>query len=86
MVVTAKGYKKVKSADIASISKNKKDLGIIQNIKCDCVCIWILDTNYSSSFPIRGKTKFIEEIDALWTLNKMKQLLGQLMVYLIWKQ
>jgi|TARA_B100001741_G_scaffold215290_1_gene178365 heterotetrameric sarcosine oxidase alpha subunit len=65
VVVTAKGYKKVKSADIASISKNKKDLGIIQNIKCDCICVsgfWTPTIHLASQSG--GKTKFIEEIDA----------------------
>ena len=32
VVVAAQGYKKVKSADIANISEDKKQLGKIENI------------------------------------------------------
>ena len=39
VVVAAKGYKKVKSADIAKISDDKKELSQIKNIKCDCICV-----------------------------------------------
>ena len=39
VVVAAQGYKKVKSADVASISDDKKKLGKIENIKCDCICV-----------------------------------------------
>ena len=38
-MVAAQGYKKVKSADIASISDDKKQLGKIENIQCDCICV-----------------------------------------------
>ena len=65
VVVAAKGYKKVKSADIASISKNKKKLSNIQNIKCDCICVsgfWTPTIHLASQSG--GKTKFKEEIDA----------------------
>tara|TARA_S200000501_G_scaffold40852_1_gene33266 strand:+ start:1185 stop:4181 length:2997 start_codon:yes stop_codon:yes gene_type:complete len=65
VVVAAKGYKKVKSADIALISKNKKDLSNIQNIKCDCICVsgfWTPTIHLASQSG--GKTKFKEEIDA----------------------
>ena len=54
VVVAAQGYKKVKSADIASISEDKKQLGKIENIQCDCICVsGFLDTNYSFSLTIR---------------------------------
>ena len=36
VVVAAQGYKKVNSADISKISDDKKQLGAIENIKCDC--------------------------------------------------
>ena len=65
VVVAAKGYKKVKSADIALISKNKKDLSNIQNIKCDCICVsgfWTPTIHLASQSG--GKTKFKDEIDA----------------------
>ena len=39
VVVAAKGYKKVKSADIAKISDDKKQLSQIENINCDCICV-----------------------------------------------
>ncbi len=70
VVVAAKGYKKVKSADIALISKNKKDLSNIQNIKCDCICVsgfWTPTIHLASQSG--GKTKFIEEIDAFIPTN-----------------
>ena len=40
VVVAAQGYKKVKSADIASISEDKKQLGKIENIQCDCCLLY----------------------------------------------
>ena len=39
VVVAAQGYKKVKSADVATISEDKKTLGKIENINCDCICV-----------------------------------------------
>ena len=39
VVIAAKGYKKVKSAEIANISEDKKELGKIENISCDCICV-----------------------------------------------
>ena len=39
VVVAAKGYKKVNSADIGKISDNKKNISNIENIKCDCICV-----------------------------------------------
>ena len=38
-MVAAQCYKKVKSADIAKISDDKEQLGTIENIKCDCICV-----------------------------------------------
>ncbi len=65
VVVAAKGYKKVKSADIAKISDDKKVLSNNENIKCDCICVsgfWTPTIHLASQSG--NKTKFKEEIDA----------------------
>ena len=65
VVVAAKGYKKVKSADIAQISDDKKILNKIENIKCDCICVsgfWTPTIHLASQSG--NKTKFNQEIDA----------------------
>ncbi len=65
VVVAAKGYKKVNSADIAKISDDKKKIGSIENIKCDCICVsgfWTPTIHLASQSG--NKTKFNEEIDA----------------------
>ncbi len=65
VVVAAKGYKKVRSADIAKISDDKKDLSNIENIQCDCICVsgfWTPTIHLASQSG--NKTKFNEEIDA----------------------
>ncbi len=65
VVVAAQGYKKVKSADIASISEDKKKLGKIENVQCDCICVsgfWTPTIHLASQSG--NKTKFKEEIDA----------------------
>ena len=65
VVVAAKGYKKVNSADIAKISDDKKNISNIENIKCDCICVsgfWTPTIHLASQSG--NKTKFNEEIDA----------------------
>ena len=65
VVVAAKGYKKVKSADIAKISDDKKVISNVENIKCDCICVsgfWTPTIHLASQSG--NKTKFNEEIDA----------------------
>ena len=65
VVIAAKGYKKVKSAEISEISKDKKNLGSIKNIKCDCICVsgyWTPTIHLASQSG--NKTKFNKEIDA----------------------
>jgi len=65
VVVAAKGYKKVKSADIAKISEDKKQLSQIENINCDCICVsgfWTPTIHLASQSG--NKTKFNEDIDA----------------------
>ncbi len=73
VVVAAKGYKKVNSAEIAEISENKKDLSKIENIKCDCICVsgfWTPTIHLATQSG--NKTKFNEEIDA-FVPDKSKQ-------------
>ena len=73
VVVAAKGYKKVKSAEIAKISEDKKDLGKIENINCDCICVsgfWTPTIHLASQSG--NKTKFNENIDA-FVPDKPKQ-------------
>ena len=65
VVIAAKGYKKVKSAEIAKISEDKKILGQIENINCDCICVsgfWTPTIHLTSQSG--NKTKFNKEIDA----------------------
>ena len=73
VVVAAKGYKKVKSADIAKISDNKKELLSIENIECDCICVsgfWTPSIHLASQSG--NKSEFSEKIDA-FVPNKSKQ-------------
>ena len=65
VVVAAKGYKKVNSADVAKISDDKKNISNIENLKCDCICVsgfWTPTIHLASQSG--NKTKFMEEIDA----------------------
>ena len=73
VVVAAKGYKKVKSADIAKISDDKKELFNIENIECDCICVsgfWTPSIHLASQSG--NKSKFNEKIDA-FVPDKSKQ-------------
>ena len=73
VVVASKGYKKVKSAEIAKISPDKKDLGKIENISCDCICVsgfWTPTIHLASQSG--NKTKFNDKIDA-FIPDKSKQ-------------
>ena len=72
-LLAAKGYKKVKSAEIAKISEDKKDLGQIENLNCDCICVsgfWTPTIHLASQSG--NKTKFNKEIDA-FVPNQPKQ-------------
>jgi heterotetrameric sarcosine oxidase alpha subunit len=65
VVVAAKGYKKVKQAEISTISEDKKELGIIENINCDCICVsgfWTPTIHLASQSG--NKTKFNKDLDA----------------------
>ncbi len=73
VVVAAKGYKKVKSADIAKISDDKKELFNIENIECDCICVsgfWTPSIHLASQSG--NKSKFNKKIDA-FVPDKSKQ-------------
>jgi len=68
VVVVAKGYKKVKSAEIAKISVDKKELGIVEIINCDCICVsgfWTPTIHLASQSG--NKTIFNKDIDAFVT-------------------
>ena len=65
VVIAAKGYRKVKSAEIAKISEDKKELEQIENVNCDCICVsgfWTPTIHLASQSG--NKTKFNKEIDA----------------------
>jgi len=65
VVVAAKGYKKVKSAEVAKISDDKKKLGALENINCDCICVsgfWTPTIHLASQSG--NKTTFNKDIDA----------------------
>jgi len=73
VVIAAKGYKKVKFGEIAKISEDKKDLGKIEKISCDCICVsgfWTPTIHLASQSG--NKTKFNEKIDA-FVPDKSKQ-------------
>ena len=53
------------AAEIAKISDNKNDLGVLENIICDCICVsgfWTPTIHLASQSG--NKTKFDKDIDA----------------------
>ena len=64
-------YKIVKSADLATISDDKKQLGEMDNMECDCI---LVPDYWTPSLPIVSlswnKTNFNEEIDAFIRVTK----------------
>ena len=65
VVVAAKGYKKVKSAEVAKISDDKNELGTLEIIDCDCICVsgfWTPTIHLASQSG--NKTTFNKDIDA----------------------
>ncbi len=73
VVVSAKGYKKVKSAEVSKISKDKNTLGKIENVDCDCICVsgfWTPTIHLSSQSG--NRTKFDKNIDS-FVPNQPKQ-------------
>ena len=72
-VIAAKGYKKVNSASIGKLSKDKKNIEFTENIECDCICVsgfWTPSVHLTSQSG--NKLKFNEELDA-FVPNKSKQ-------------
>ena len=60
VVVSANGYRKVKSAKISKISENKKYIEKIEKVECDCICVsgfWTPTIHLASQSG--NKTKFI---------------------------
>ncbi len=65
VVVSANGYKKVKSAEISKISDDKEELGKVESILCDCICVsgfWTPTIHLASQSG--NKTQFNSKIDA----------------------
>ncbi len=72
-VIKANGYKKVKSAKIGKLSKDKKSFEKIETIECDCICVsgfWTPTVHLASQSG--NKLTFNEEIDA-FVPDKSKQ-------------
>ena len=72
-VIVANGYKKVKSAKIGKLTKDKKSFEKIETINCDCICVsgfWTPTVHLASQSG--NKLKFDEKIDA-FIPDKSKQ-------------
>ncbi len=72
-VIVANGYKKVKSAKIGKLTKDKKSFESTETIKCDCICVsgfWTPTVHLASQSG--NKLKFDEKIDA-FIPDKSKQ-------------
>ncbi len=72
-VIVANGYKKVKSAKIGKLNKDKNSFEKIENIECDCICVsgfWTPSVHLASQSG--NKLKYEEKIDA-FIPDKKKQ-------------
>jgi sarcosine oxidase, subunit alpha len=72
-VVNAQGYKKVKSAIIGKLNKNKSAYESLETIDCDCICVsgnWTPTVHLSSQSG--NKLKFEEKVNA-FIPNQSKQ-------------
>ena len=72
-VIVANGYKKVKSAKIGKLTKDKKSFESTETINCDCICVsgfWTPTVHLASQSG--NKLKFDEKIDA-FIPDKSKQ-------------
>ncbi|NDB29675.1 sarcosine oxidase subunit alpha family protein, partial [archaeon] len=72
-VVAANGYKKVKSAQIGKLNKDKTSFETSETIDCDCICVsgfWTPTVHLASQSG--NKLKFNEQIDA-FVPDKSKQ-------------
>ena len=64
-VIAAKGYKKVKAAEIGKLNSDKTGYEKTETINCDCICVsgfWTPTVHLSSQSG--NKLKFNEELDA----------------------
>tara|TARA_Y100000816_G_scaffold131094_1_gene92529 strand:- start:1609 stop:4605 length:2997 start_codon:yes stop_codon:yes gene_type:complete len=64
-VIAANGYKKVKSAQIGKLNKDKTKFETTEIIKCDCICVsgfWTPTVHLASQSG--NKLKFSDQIDA----------------------
>ena len=72
-VIAANGYKKVKSAEIGKLNKDKTEFENIHTIECDCICVsgfWTPTVHLASQSG--NKLKFNDQIDA-FVPDKSKQ-------------
>ena len=72
-VIAANGYKKVKSAQIGKLNKDKTAFENSETIECDCICVsgfWTPTVHLASQSG--NKLKFNDRIDA-FVPNKSKQ-------------
>ena len=72
-VIVANGYKKVKSAKIGKLNKDKNSFEKIETINCDCICVsgfWTPSVHLASQSG--NKLKYEEKIDA-FIPDKKKQ-------------
>ena len=72
-VIAANGYKKVKSAKIGKLNKDKTEFENSENVECDCICVsgfWTPTVHLASQSG--NKLKFNDQIDA-FVPDKSKQ-------------
>jgi glycine cleavage system aminomethyltransferase T/NADPH-dependent 2,4-dienoyl-CoA reductase/sulfur reductase-like enzyme len=72
-VVNTQGYKKVKSALIGKLNKERSNYDSLENVRCDCICVsgnWTPTVHLSSQSG--NKLKFDEKINA-FIPNQPKQ-------------
>ena len=72
-VIVANGYKKVKSAKIGKLNKDKNSFEKIETVECDCICVsgfWTPSVHLASQSG--NKLKYEEKIDA-FIPDKKKQ-------------
>ncbi len=72
-VVNTQGYKKVKSALIGKLNKERSDYDVLEKINCDCICVsgnWTPTVHLSSQSG--NKLKFDEELNSFLP-DKSKQ-------------
>ena len=73
VVIAAKGYKKVKAAEIGKLNLDKTGYEKTETVNCDCICVsgfWTPTVHLSSQSG--NKLQFNEELDA-FVPNQTKQ-------------